>query len=223
MRVRGNWLLAAGLVLLSGCLRFVHPICPPEPALTAPCQSLPDLCRDHVYVYFLHGLDPFDCANLVGLRDYVRFLGFCNTAYGQYFDAGHFRKDICKIREADPFARFVVIGFSRGARAAHDMVADLRADGVTISLLVYLDGKGLMYYTDPRLDNVERLVNVRAPGCVWQSPVIDGAENLDVPVWHFASPTYPTVLDALARELLIVAGTHTSFAPVPVATPPAPR
>jgi hypothetical protein len=205
MRVRGKWLLVAALVALSGCLRFVRSICPPEPAMTAPCQGLPEFFRDHVHVFLLHGLDPFDCANLVGVRDYVRYLGFCNTHYGQYFDAGHFRKEICQIRQADPFARFVVIGFSRGARAAHDMVHDLQADGVTISLLVYLDGKGLMYYTDPRLENVERTVNVRAPGLVWQSPCIDGAENLDVPVWHFATPTYPRVLEVLAQELTIVA------------------
>jgi hypothetical protein len=221
MRVRRTWLsplavglLAAGLLALPGCLRFVRTICPPEPAQTAPCQGLPDCYRDHVYVFMLHGLDPFDCCNLLGVRDYVRFLGFCNTTYGQYFEACWFRKEICRIREADPYARFVVIGFSRGARAAHDMVNDLRGDGVVVSLLVYLDGKGLMYYTDPRLENVERTVNVRAPGFVWQSPCIDGAVNVNVPVWHFAAPTYPRVLEVLAQELTLVAANP------PVVLPP---
>ncbi len=226
MRVRGTCLLAAVLFTLAGCLRCVHPICPPPPELTAPCQGLPDLCRDHVYVYLLHGLDPFDCANLFGVSDYIRYLGFCHVRYGQFYEAGCFRKDICRVRQEDPFARFVVIGFSRGARAAYDLADDLRADGVMLSLLVYLDGKGLMYLRDPRPENVERIVNVRAPGLVWQSPCIDGAANLDVPVWHFSTPTQPSVLDALAQELMMVAATPPAVslmvlpAPAPAGNPP---
>jgi hypothetical protein len=222
MRVRRIWLLAAVLLALSGCLRFIHPICPPEPARTAPCQGLPDLCRDHVYVYLIHGFDPFDCANMVGLRDYVRFLGFCNVRYGQFYEADHFRKDICRVRLEDPAARFVVIGFSRGARAAHDLADDLRADGVAISLMVYLDGKGLMYLRDPRVENIERTVNVRTPGAVWQSPCIEGAENLDVPVWHFSAPTHPSVLDVLAQELMLVAAAPPAVGVLVLPAPGAP-
>lgn len=231
MRVHGKWLSRAGLLAaaLLTCVCFECKNCAAEPEPAASEQDGPDGGQHRVYVFMLHGLDPFDFANMHTVRGHVRSLGFCKTTFGQFFDADDFRKEINRIHQAHPNARFAVIGFSRGARAAHDMVNDLRADGVTINLLVYLDGKGLTYISDPRLDNVERTVNVRARGLVLLSPRIEGAENMEVPVWHYSSPTYPGVLKMLTQELTQVATFTVEVLPAKgsatdaKAKPPAPR
>ena len=81
MRQQGCWrrgvsacLLAAALIAAPGCLSFVHPIDPAIPELADPCRMLPKCARDHVYILFVHGMDPADCANLSGVRDYVQAL-----------------------------------------------------------------------------------------------------------------------------------------------------
>src|SRR6516164_2582567 len=67
-------LAAAALLLLgpAGCMSFLHPVDRPAPEQLACCEQLPTACRQQVYVFFIHGVDPLDYANLSGVRDYVQ-------------------------------------------------------------------------------------------------------------------------------------------------------
>src|SRR5262245_17456352 len=111
----GTLWLAAGLAATSGCLSFVHPIDPACPELAEPCRMLPKCARDHVHILFVHGMDPADCANLTGVRDYVQSLGFQKTYYGQLYHTNQFKTLVRDIHQKDCDARFVLVGFSFGA------------------------------------------------------------------------------------------------------------
>jgi hypothetical protein len=200
-----GWVLALGFTIPSaGCLGFVHAIKAPA---AMPCEDLPASCREHIHVFLIDGLDPFDFANLRGVRDYVNALGFQNTHYGQFFDTETFRKDIRRIHQEDEAAHFVVIGFSMGARLARGMVESLQGDGVHVDLLVYLDGKSLMYVSRDAPGNVDRILSASGPGVVWTAPQLSGAENLVLSdVWHYGVPSHPRTLEALSRELATVGG-----------------
>src|SRR5262245_39238385 len=121
MRPQLRWPRLLGLVLLivvslgnGGCLG-IHSIPPLAPDVHVSCKAFPTCCRDHVHVFFIHGMDPFDWANLTGLRDHVQALGFHKTYYGQMYHTRKFEKEIRRIHEEDPNARFVLVGFSFGA------------------------------------------------------------------------------------------------------------
>lgn len=217
-RVLGRALLALGLAGGPGCLSFVHPIDHGCPELVEACRVQPKCARDHVHVFFVHGMDPFDCANLEGVRDYVNALGFHKTYYGQLYHTWQFEKALCEVHRADPEARFVLVGFSFGANMARNIAQEAKKDGILIDLLVYLGGNTLKDTPGDQPENVCRILNVlAASGCIWNGDTMRRAENIEVPgVWHFGSPSHPCTLRALARELAEVA------ARVPVAAPAAP-
>jgi hypothetical protein len=195
----------------------LHPIDPAEPKLLEPCRTLPKCARDHVYVFFVHGMDPCDCANLTGLRDYVQSLGFSKTYYGQMFHTLHFETVVQQIHKDDPEARFVLVGFSFGANFARDICQSAKKEGIPVDLLVYLGGNTLSDGPKDQPENACKIVNILATGCIWNGDTLEHAENIQVQgVWHFGSPTHPQTLEVLARELAVVA----ARVPVPPATAP---
>jgi hypothetical protein len=227
MRHPSGWLqwishgfLAVGLAGVSGCMGFLHPVETPPPAQVEPCQTLPKCCRDHVYVFLLNGLDPFNYANLTGLRDYLNHLGVAKTYYGQIYHFWSFTHEIRRIHKEDPEARFVLIGFSVGVNLADGVARSVQADGIHIDLLVYLSGNHpVMPMPGGRPDNVDRVVNILAAGVMNGRGQRDWAENVRLAsTMHFGSPTHPMTLERLAQELTAVAAT----VPVTEWLPPAP-
>src|SRR5438034_10131305 len=82
----------------AGCLGFLHPVdMPYAKQLTEPCQSVPRCCRDHVYIFMVNGLDPWNYGNLTGVRDYIQELGFNKTYYGQVYHVWWFNAEIRRI------------------------------------------------------------------------------------------------------------------------------
>ena len=199
-----------GLVLLlaqSGCVSCFNPVHPPPPEQTACCAEVPSRARNHVYVFIVHGMDPLDCANLKGLRDYVQSLGFIKTYYGQLYHSSYFTKEICRIHKDDPNARFVLIGFSFGANSVRDLTHAIEPEGIPIDLLVYLGGNTLKNVPEDRPANATRIINILATGAVWNGDTLDDAVNLNYSdVYHFGSPTHERTLGLLAAELTEVAG-----------------
>ena len=185
---------------------YFHPVAAPQPALAAPCTTLPPCSRDHVYIFLIHGLDPLNFANLSGVRDYIQGLGFHKTFYGQLYHAAYFKKEMHHIHETDPDAHFVLIGFSFGANMVRDMALEAKKAGIQIDLLVYLGGNTLDNTPHDRPDNVGMVVNVLATGWIWNGTTFNDAENINLPdVWHFGSPTHRVTLEVLARDLAQVA------------------
>jgi hypothetical protein len=204
----------------SGCMSFLHPVEPAKIDQSAECLTLPVGCREHVYVFFVHGMDPLDYANLTGVRNYVQELGFHKTYYGQMYSAGQFGREIRRIREADPEARFVLIGFSFGANFVRDLTISAGKENIPIDLLVYLGGNTLENRPQDQPENAARIINILASGLIWNGDTLDRAENLQEPdVWHFGTATHPHTLNLLAHELATVAARVTYVErSVPIAT-----
>jgi hypothetical protein len=218
---RLGWaVLAAALVAAPGCMRCLHPI----PADLWPkgehCPSLPQPCRDHVYVFFIHGVDPLDYANLGGVRDYVNALGFPKTYLGQMYHTASVVKEVRRVHAEDPLARFVLVGFSFGANCARNVAHAVAEDGVTIDLLLYLGGNTLEDCPHDRPANAAKLVNILACGCVWNGTQFEDGVNISYDdVYHFGSPTHSQTLALLAEELTLIATSVPVVRRVPDAFP----
>ena len=229
-RMMGGCLLAAALSCGSGCFCYLHPVAAPLPQQSDLCQMSPLCARDHVYIFIANGLDPINLGNLTGVRDYIQKLGFNKTYFGQLYSESSFKRHILHIHADDSDARFVLVGFNVGGDLIHSLADAVQKDGVHIDLMVYLDGKPLVNNLKRSPENAGRVVSIRAPYLVWTAGEIDGAENLKLdPFWHFGLPTHPQTLDALARELAMVAATVPFSEPVnptvpnPEETAPTPR
>jgi pimeloyl-ACP methyl ester carboxylesterase len=200
-------------------MSFMHPIRPPE-GCNHDCVNLPRPCRDHVHVFFIHGMDPLNFANLTGVRDYVQELGFNKIYYGQMYHAGRFAREVKRVSQQDPQARFVLVGFSFGANFARDVANDVGKENIPIDLLVYFGGNTLKNVPEDQPENAGTIINILASGFIWNGDHLDRAENLQIPeVWHFGSPSHAKSLEILSRELAAVA----SRVPVIESAPLAPR
>lgn len=210
------WLIAASASGLIGCLQL--PLQPPAPECLEPCHHVPQCARSHVYVFIVHGVDPLDCANLAGMRDYAQSLGFIKTYYGQMYHTGYFTKEIRRLRCEDPDARFVLIGFSCGSGGVRSIAQAVKSDGISIDLLVYLSATCLRSTSCDWPENVCRVVNILTDGCIAKGTAVAGAENVRVNgISHYRSPTHHYTLETLARELTAVAAT---VPVVPARVPP---
>jgi hypothetical protein len=202
----GVGLIVVFLASGAGCLKFVHPVPPPTPEQAAPCAAVPELARNHVHIFFIHGMDPCDLANLEGMSDYVQSLGFLKTHYGQLYHTWKFRDDVRRVHDEDADARFVLIGFSFGANMVRNLANMVKDDGIIIDLLVYLGGNTLENTPPNRPEHCLHIVNILATGCIWNGATLDGAQNIQYTnVWHFGSPTHPGTREMLCRELALVA------------------
>jgi hypothetical protein len=221
-RLLGLSVFAAACLASAGCLG-IHPIEAPGPEVHVACKAFPPCCRDHVYVFIVHGMDPFDWANLTGLRDYIQALGFRKTYYGQMYHTHKFEKEMRRIREEDPCARFVLIGFSFGANLVRRMANSAKDDNIPIDLMVYYGGNTLKNEAYDQPDNTARIINILASGCIWNGAWMDRAENIhETDVWHFGTPSHPYSLEVLERELTDVAS-HVVTVDDGPAPPPASR
>jgi hypothetical protein len=169
------------------------------------CGSMPQFCRNHVYVFFILGIDPLDCADVGGLRGHLQGLGFIKSYLGDWFCKDHFAKCIHKIREEDKLARFALVGYRLGACSARDLAEKLKGENIPIDLLVYL-GEGA---EGARPANVQKLLNIQGTSCLdrfFTPPHIEGAENF---LFAEESPKgtvcHPKTLDRLVYELTVVA------------------
>jgi hypothetical protein len=200
-----NLVVAFSFAGAPGCLSFVHHVDRPAREVVAPCDDVQKCCRDKVYIFIIHGLDPCDVANLRGVRDYVNQLGFRKTYFGQLYHAGFFERELHRIHHECPEARFVLIGFSYGANAARDLAQSARAAHIPIDLLMYLGGNTLKNTPEDQPENAREIVNILATGCIWNGAEMDRAQNYNVSdVYHFGSPTHPLTLEILARELAVI-------------------
>jgi hypothetical protein len=222
-------LTATALLLLlgqTGCLSYLNAVSPPTSEEIVSCKQIPKPCRSEVYIFFVHGMDPLDFANLSGVRDYVQSLGFIKTYYGQLYHTWYFEDEIRRLHKLDPEARFVLVGFSFGANMVRDMANDLRADNISIDLLVYLGGNTLTNDSKDRPENALHIVNILATGWIWNGAELDNAENINYgDAWHFGSPTHPKTLDLLAHDLTEIAARVPFVEPAfsPPETLPGPR
>ncbi len=177
IRKLSGWLLAAS-ALSSGCLSFCHSTGQPPPEQKSACNTLPRYCRNHVYVFFIQGIDPLCVSNLSGVRDYVQSLGFIKTYYGQLYHAGTIAKEIRRLHGEDENAHFVLIGYNLGANGVRDVAKAVQRDGISVDLIVYMGGIALEDVPEMKTANVGRVVNIRTKDWLGNGPVLEDAVNL---------------------------------------------
>jgi hypothetical protein len=204
--VLGQFVVALGLVSSAGCLSFLNPVDKSPVDVVTACRELPKCCKNHIYVFIVHGLDPLDSANLSGLCKHINNLGFHNTYYGQLYHAWTFDKEIRRIHHEDCEAHFVLIGFSFGANVVRSLTQSVYDEGIRVDLLVYLGGNTLDNVPYDRPDNAGHIVNILASGCIWNGAWLDGATNIhETDVWHFGSPSHLRTIQTLDDHLLALA------------------
>ncbi len=192
-----NLTLGALLVGVSGCLSCLNPVSPPDAALVEPCHELPKYCRDHVYVFFLNGIDPVNYGNLTGIREYVESLGFRKTYYGQLYHASYFADEIERIHKEESDAHFVLVGFGRGTRKIRAVAERVQSSGVSIDLLVYLDAK-----LPPEVGSEAGPVL----GYFQEGQLVDVSDSQTRQnLWLFGNPTSRRTVELVGQELVHIA------------------
>lgn len=201
-------LLAALLLMLAGCLSAGRPCDRLPPPVVEACRELPHSCRQRVHVFFLNGLDPFDCANLSHARRTALDLGFAKTHHGSLVHVPYFALCMKQLRDADPGAKFVIVGHGLGAEAAFALAAVSPA----VERMVLIEAPGWTVAARSKPANVGELAFVRAKSW-FNLPVGSSAlHELDTG-WTWAGPDNVLTLERLADEL------HRAGATIPYELP----
>jgi len=200
------------LVTEFGIGHLLHPVEEPDCVRLPPaCSGPPERCRkDHVYVFAVNGLNPLCLGNFNGLCGYLREQGFTNTYFGQPYTCFWFPDEIREVRERDPEAKIVLVGFSWGANCVRSMAHRLADDGIPVDLLVYLVGDTIWNTPYSRPPNVRRIVNVRGRGLILLGGLcdgadLDGARNERIECRHILAPSRKETAALLMEELLALA------------------
>ena len=193
-------------------LSFMHRLGDPPPHLQQVCQRVPIDAKDRVHLFAINGMDPFYVGNLNGLCACMQQLGFRNVHYGESWHTTAIREQICAIRRCEPDARIAVVGFSLGANRACRLAQELKRDGVTIDLLVYIGGDTIDNVPASRPENVGQIVNITGHGYLprggdlfYNGTDIDGAQNQRLNARHMLLPTRAETVEMLTLHLIAVA------------------
>ena len=199
----------APLTLAADDFSHVHPLSAPGPHIEKLGQSVPQEIKDHTYLFFINGLDPYYLANFRGQCQYMKTLGYSNAYCGQMNHTSLFRQMINQIRKDDAEARVVVIGYSIGANYARTLANLLKDDGVHVDLLVYLGGDTIKDGAQSRPDNVGRVLNINGHGMIllgydllFHGDDIKGAANHRLDARHFLLPTRPESMELLVSYVV---------------------
>jgi hypothetical protein len=192
-----------------GDLSNVHPLEKPPPAIEQLGNAVPQDVKDHTYLFFINGLDPYYLANFRGQCQYVKTLGYNNSYCGQMSHTELFREKIKQVRKDDSQAQIVVIGYSTGANCVRTLANELKDDGVRIDLLVYLGGDTIKDADRSRPENVGRILNICGHGMILLGydlfvcgDEIKGASNHRLDARHFLLPTRPEAAELLVRYVV---------------------
>jgi hypothetical protein len=203
-----------------------HPLQKPDgvPAPACAVDQAGSCCKDHVYIFAVNGMDPFCLGNLNGLCEYLREQGFANTNFAQLHTCAGFSSRMRQIRQDDPEARIVLIGFSCGCNVAKGITNSLNKDGTRIDLLVYLAGDYITNSPSSFPSNVCSVLNIRGKGYLLSGGSlffcgadIDGARNCTLTSRHMLAPSRQETLELLMEEILPLTCPLKSAAPVKTA------
>jgi pimeloyl-ACP methyl ester carboxylesterase len=218
----------------AGWGRF-HPVPSGTASVIQQCEQAPADGREHVHIYFINGADPLCLGNLNGLADRIRAMGFPNTHFRQCWQCRNLCREVAAIRQQDPDAKIMLIGFSYGAVRARQMAQTLAKERIWVDSLVYVAGDFIKNSPDSSPSNVGHVVNLQAHGYLFSGydlffngEDIAKAQNQRVDTRHMSLPTRNETIDALSTELAGLAqkahtalAARTTTAPAAVAGTPA--
>ena len=76
-------LIAATALMASGCASCFCPVPPIPEDAAARSAALPQVCRNHVYIFLISGQGPLDLGNMGGVRESLISLGYIKTYCGE--------------------------------------------------------------------------------------------------------------------------------------------
>jgi hypothetical protein len=218
---------AEPLFATAGTGTILHPLQEPERLHIPSCyQDGLHRCRpEHVYIFGINGLNPMCLGNFNGMLNYFRKYGFKNTHFGQMYNYYWYASAIREVRQSDPDARIVLIGFSLGSNSVRNVANQLCQEGVKVDLLIYLVGDFIWNTSKSFPSNVCRVVNIRAQGIIFcggdlffNGAEIDGAVNYRLDCRHILVPSRRKALELVMDELLMQA-CFPAVAPTPAGRP----
>jgi hypothetical protein len=126
--------------------------------------------------------------------------------------ANLFRQRIRAVRQLDPGARIVVVGFSTGANCVRKLAHELKEDGVRLDLLVYLGGDTIRNAPQSRPENAANILNINGHGMVFHGrdlffcgEDLDGAWNHRLDARHMTLPSRAETAELLVQYLAAIA------------------
>lgn len=193
-------------------LGFFHPLQACDRKVVKACEEAPADGREHVHTFIVNGLDPLQLGNLNGMTGYLRRLGFPQTHFEPMLGYRATKRQIREIRQNDPDAKIVLVGYSLGAGVVRRLANDLQKEGIAVDRVVYLGGDFIPNSEGSRPSNVARVVNIRGHGSMFtgydllfKGADIDNAQNVRLDSRHFLLPSREQTMDTLATELVSLA------------------
>lgn len=192
----------------------------------AAAQDAPQVAgsqQSHVHIYFIHGLDPFDLANLHGVREYCRQRGYSQTTLAQFYHGPWVIDRIRQVKASEPDAKILLFGFSAGTLTARTVANTLHSKyGIDVDEIIYTSGITMLdrEYNHPSF--VGKIVHIRDRSLVTGGVELSTAENIKYgDVWHFGTPAHPDTLELLGHDLDRLAQETPITLPPELSSPPA--
>jgi len=201
-------------------LGFFHPLKACDPQVVKSCETAPSDGKEHVYTFVVNGVDPLQLANLNGMTDYLRRLGFGQTHYEPFLGYRATRRQIRAIHQSDPDAKIVLVGYSFGTLVVRRLANDLEKENIVVDRLVHMGGDFIGNTERSRPSNAAKVVNIRGHGVVFfgydlffNGADIDNAQNVRLDRRHFLLPSSGQTMETLASELASLAkDSHSAIA-----------
>ena len=196
------------LVVLFAVTPFGAQAAEPVVVEVAPLPAPPPEARDRTYFLVVNGFDPLFVGKLDCFCDGIRCAGYKNVELYKLRHGWSTEQQICRIRQCDPSAKIVLVGYSMGANTVCKVCNSLDCRGVWVDLLVYI-GADYMKDTDfARPRNAGRILNITGHGFIgtggdllYNGAEISGASNYRLDARHFGLPKQPETLGAVLQTV----------------------
>lgn len=189
---------------------IVHPVQAPATPIAAAANN------SKVHIFAIDGLNPMCLGNFNGMCGYIRGNGYPNCNYGQLQNSGGFIDQIRRLRQTDPEAQIVLIGYSLGANYVKSITNQLAFENIKVDMLMYMAADYIGNTPDARPANAGRLVNLRVQGILFtgrdayfNNEDIDGARNVKLTCRHMLTPSRQETVDVIMQELAMLGGKST--------------
>lgn len=168
-----------------------------EAILPCPPNDVPPLQRKRVYLFMMNGLDVFETAGMLDVRDRLAVAGFPGVYYAQRPDRAWYYREMHRLRCDEPEARFLLLSYGAGAENIQALAFDAARDGLPVDAVVFLDPVGVSGDLNATLPF--HSVVVRSHHWVG-SPGLSAREHIDVPYFgHLSLPRSPATHEILVR------------------------
>lgn len=201
-RLLQSFVLFTCLLLLSSCSSLPGKVTSVT-THQAGYATAQDPAKQNVYLYFIHGLDPFDIADLAGLERHFRDLGYYHTRLLQFYESDEIIEDIRQVKAFNPDARIMILGFSAGTLTTSSVINTLHhKHQIDVDLVVYTAGIALMDTEEARPTYIGKIIHILDGGMVLPGVELTGADNYRFEdVWHFGTPSHANTMGIIEAEL----------------------